>query len=96
MTEGFRNSGSRSYSKAYEALTRALKYAFRDRKTKKRDFRGLWIQRINGAARNLDMTYAKLMSGLKAKNVDLDRKILADLAMTDPRAFESVAQVARQ
>jgi large subunit ribosomal protein L20 len=95
MTEGFRNSGSRSYSKAYEALTRALKYAFRDRKTKKRDFRGLWVQRINGAARNLDMTYSKLMSGLKSKNVELDRKVLADLALRDPKAFESVASLAR-
>src|SRR5688572_20020750 len=92
MTEGFRNSGSRSYSKAYEALTRALKYGFRDRKTKKRDFRGLWIQRINGAARNHATTYSKLMAGLKASGVALDRKILADLAMHDPKAFEALVQ----
>ena len=95
MTEGFRNSASRSYSKAYEALTRSLKYAFRDRKVKKRDFRGLWVQRINGAARNHATTYSKLMAGLKASGVQLDRKILADLAMNDPKAFESIVHSAR-
>lgn len=95
MTEGFRNSGSRSYSKAYEVLTRALKYAFRDRKAKKRDFRGLWIQRINAAARNHDMSYSKLMAGLIKNGVGLDRKILADLAVNDAKAFEAIVQAAR-
>jgi len=95
MTEGFRNSGSRSFSKAYEALTQALKYGFRDRKTKKRDFRGLWIQRINGAARNHATTYGKLMAGLKSTGVELDRKILAELALRDPKAFEAVVQSAK-
>ncbi len=95
MASGYRNSGSRSYSKAYEIVTRALKYAFRDRKVKKRDFRGLWIQRINAAARTLDMSYSKLIQGLKAKSVELDRKSLADLAVTDPRAFEAVVKAVR-
>jgi large subunit ribosomal protein L20 len=95
MTEGFRNSGSRSYSKAYEALTRSLKYAFRDRKTKKREFRGLWVQRINGAARNHATTYSKFMAGLKVAGVQLDRKIIADLAMNDPKAFETLVQAAQ-
>lgn len=95
MTEGFRNSGSRSYSKAYEALTRALKYAFRDRKDKKRDFRGLWIQRINAAARNHDMSYSKLIAGLTKAQVGLDRKILAEIAVVDGKAFEAILQTAR-
>jgi len=95
MTEGFRNSGSRSFSKAYEALTRALKYAFRDRKDKKRDFRGLWIQRINAAARNHDISYSKLIAGLTNANVALDRKILAELAVVDGKAFEAIVQTVR-
>ncbi len=94
MTEGFRNSGSRSYSKAYEVLTRALKYAFRDRKTKKREFRGLWIQRINAASRVHNVSYSTLVKGLKDNSVALDRKILADLALNDPKAFEAVLKTA--
>ncbi len=94
MAEGYRASHSRSFYKAYEAVTRALKYAFRDRKDKKRDFRGLWVQRINAAARNQDTTYSKLMGGLKTKAIELDRKVLADLAMHDPKAFEAVVKAA--
>jgi large subunit ribosomal protein L20 len=94
-TEGFRNSGSRSFSKAYEALTRALKYAFRDRKTKKREFRAMWVQRINAAARTQDISYSKLMAGLKKNNVALDRKVLADIALNDPKAFASIVSVAK-
>ena len=95
MTEGFRNSGSRSFSKAYEVLTRALKYAFRDRKVKKREFRSLWIQRINAAARNHDTTYSKMLAGLRTAKVDLNRKMLADIALHDPKAFEAILQTAR-
>lgn len=95
MTEGFRNSGSRSYSKAYEVLTRALKYGFRDRKAKKREFRSLWIQRINAAVRNHDMSYSKFVKGLRDQGIGLDRKILADIAMHDPKAFESIVTAVR-
>jgi large subunit ribosomal protein L20 len=95
MTEGFRNSGSRSFSKAYEVLTRALKYAFRDRKTKKRNFRGLWIQRINAATRNHDLSYSKFVNGLRKNSIALDRKILADIAMNDPKAFAAIVGEAR-
>lgn len=95
MAEGYRNSGSRSFSKAYEIVTRALKYAFRDRRAKKRDFRGLWIQRINAAVRNHDLSYSKFMNGLNTKSIELDRKILADLAMHDAKAFEALVQEAR-
>ena len=89
MTEGFRGSASRSYSKAYEVLTRALKYAFRDRKVKKREFRSLWIQRINAAARLHDVSYSKLVNGLRKNQIGLDRKVLADLAVNDPPRFRS-------
>ena len=90
MTEGMRNSASRSYSKAYEALTRALKYAFRDRKAKKREFRSLWIERINAATRNHNVSYSKLINGLRSHKLELNRKILADIAVVDPRAFEAI------
>jgi len=96
MAEGYRNSGSRSYSKAYEVLTRALKYAFRDRRVKKREFRSLWIQRLNAAVRNQDLSYSKFMAGIRKNNISLNRKMLADLAFHDPRAFESVVNQARQ
>jgi large subunit ribosomal protein L20 len=95
QAEGYRNSGSRSFSKAYELVTRALKYAFRDRKAKKRDFRGLWIQRVNAAARDQGLTYSKFITGLKTRSVELDRKSLADIAMHDPKAFEALASMVR-
>ncbi len=89
-TEGFRNSASRSFSKAYEAWTRALKYAFRDRKVKKQDFRGLWIQRINAACREQGTTYSKFLAAMTKNNVAVDRKILAELALRDPSAFSAI------
>ncbi len=95
MTEGFRNSGSRSYSKAYEVLTRALKYAFRDRRVKKREFRSLWIQRLNAAVRAHDLSYSRFMAGVRKNGISLNRKMLADLALNDPKAFESVISQAR-
>ncbi len=96
MTEGYRNSGSRSYSKAYEVLTRALKYAFRDRRVKKREFRSLWIQRLNAAVRGFDLSYSKFMAGVRKNNISLNRKMMADLAFNDPKAFESIVTQARQ
>jgi len=95
MTEGFRGSGSRSFSKAYEVLNRALKYGFRDRKVKKRDFRGLWIQRINAAVRNHNLSYSKFINGLRNKEIALDRKVLADIAIIDPKGFEALVLEAR-
>jgi len=89
-TEGFRNSGSRSFSKAYEVYTRALKYAFRDRKVKKQDFRGLWIQRLNAACRNAGLSYSKFMSAIVKSGVALDRKVLAEIALRDPESFKSI------
>ncbi len=75
---------------ARQAVEKAGQYAYRDRKVKKRNFRSLWIQRINAAVRAEDLTYARFMHGLKLAEVDLDRKILADLAMNEPAAFSAV------
>lgn len=94
-TEGMRHSSSRSYSKAFEALNRALNYAFRDRKQKKRDFRGLWVQRINAAVRNHGWNYSGFINGLKKNSVELDRKVLADIAANDPKSFESIVSTAK-
>lgn len=95
QTEGFRNSGSRSFSKAFEALNRALNYSFRDRKQKKRDFRALWVQRINAAVRTSGWNYSGFMHGMKKNNIELDRKILADIAVADPKTFETIVETAR-
>ena len=95
QTKGYRNSLSRVYRKAYEALNRALNYAFRDRKNKKRDFRGLWIQRINAATRLNGTSYSRFMNGLRGQNVQLDRKVLADIALRDPKAFSELVQASQ-
>ena len=79
---------------AREAVEKGLKYAYRDRKQRKRQFRGLWIARINAAAREHGLSYSRLMAGLKAAEVEIDRKILAELAVTDPAAFAKLAQLA--
>src|SRR5688572_4194233 len=89
-TEGFRNSGSRSFSKAYEVYTRALRYAFRDRKVKKQDFRGLWIQRLNAACRIEGMSYSKFMAAVTKSGIGLDRKVLAEIALRDPATFKAI------
>jgi large subunit ribosomal protein L20 len=94
-TEGFRNSGSRSFSKAYEVYTRALKYAFRDRKTKKRDFRALWNQRINAACRIEGLSYSRFISALTKNAVALDRKVLAEIALRDPATFTALVTSVR-
>ena len=77
---------------AKNAVERALQYSYRDRRNKKRTFRALWIQRINAGARQHGMTYSKLMGKLKANNIDLNRKVLADLAMNHPEAFEAIVK----
>ena len=89
-TEGFRNSGSRSFSKAYEVYTRALKYAFRDRKVKKQDFRGLRIQRLNAACREEGVAYSRFMSALIKAGIAVDRKSLAEIALRDPASFKAI------
>jgi len=93
--KGFYLNKGKLYRAAKEAVDTALKYAYVGRRNKKRDFRRLWIVRINAAAREQGLTYAQLMRGLKAAGVTIDRKMLADLAVTQPQAFAAVAAKAK-
>ncbi len=86
---------SKLWKPAKETVERGWKYAYRDRKNKKRDFRKLWIIRINAAARQNDMSYSVFMNGLKLSGIEIDRKILADIAVRDPQAFAAIAEAAR-
>ncbi|MCC2322086.1 50S ribosomal protein L20 [Cellulomonas xiejunii] len=92
---GYRGQRSRLYRKAKEQVTHSLVYAYRDRKARKGDFRKLWIQRINAAARENGMTYNRLIQGLKAAGVEVDRRVLADMAVNDAVAFAALVQVAK-
>ena len=92
---GYRGQRSRLYRKAKEQVTHSLVYAYRDRKARKGDFRRLWIQRINAAVRAEGMTYNRFIQGLKAAEVEVDRKILAELAVNEPAAFSALVQVAK-
>ncbi|HVE68804.1 MAG TPA: 50S ribosomal protein L20 [Solirubrobacteraceae bacterium] len=94
--KGYRGEAHSSYKRAKEALLKADSYAYRDRRNRKRDFRRLWITRINAAARQEGMSYSQLMHGLKLAGVELDRKMLADLAVRDADAFRRFAQRARE
>ena len=93
--KGYRGQRSRLYRKAKEQLLHSMTYAYRDRKDRKGNFRRLWIQRINAAARANGMTYNRFVQGLKAAGVEVDRKVLADLAVTDAVAFTALVEVAR-
>ncbi|MFC4533472.1 50S ribosomal protein L20 [Sphaerisporangium dianthi] len=93
---GYRGQRSRLYRKAKEQMLHSLTYAYRDRKDKKGTFRRLWIQRINAAARANGITYNRFIQGLKAAGVEVDRKILADLAVNDSQTFASLAETARK
>lgn len=96
LAKGFRGGRSRLYKSATEAVDRALVYAYRDRRAKKRDFRRLWIARINAGAHMNDMSYSQLMGGLKKAGVELDRKVLANMAILDANAFSRVVQIAKE
>ncbi|NJK80457.1 MAG: 50S ribosomal protein L20 [Chloroflexaceae bacterium] len=93
--KGFRGARSRHFRVANEAVLHALAYAYRDRRNRKRDMRRLWIQRINAAARLNGTTYSRLINDLKHAGIDIDRKILADMAVRDPAAFTAVVDQAR-
>ncbi len=95
-TKGFRGQAKSSYKRAKEALLKADTYAYRDRRNKKRDFRRLWIVRINAAARQEGMSYSQFMHGLKEAGIELDRKVLADIAVRDPETFRRFAEKARE
>mgnify|MGYP000844052776 FL=1 len=94
-SKGYYGNRSRSFRAANEAVMHAGQYAFRDRRARKGEFRKLWIQRINAACRLNDMTYSRFIAGLKAAGVETDRKILADIAVTDAAAFAELVSVAR-
>jgi len=96
LASGYRGQRSRLYRKAKEQVLHSMTYSYRDRRNKKRDFRGLWIQRINAAARADGMTYNRFINGLHNAGVEVDRKILADLAVTDPTAFSALVVVAKE
>ena len=95
LAKGYRGARSKLFRSATEAVDRALNYAFRDRRVKKRDFRALWITRINAAARINGLSYSKLIHGLKLANVEIDRKVMADLAVSDPKGFAAIAAAAQ-
>ena len=94
QASGYRGQRSRLYRKAKEQVTHSLVYAYADRRTRKGDFRQLWITRINAAARANGMTYNRFIQGLKAADVEVDRRMLAELAVNEPEAFASLVQVA--
>lgn len=95
QAKGMQHNRTRSYRLAKQAVTRALEYSYRDRRNKKRDLRGLWITRINAAARLEGTTYGKLIAGLKAANIELDRKVLAELVVSEPKAFAAIVKSAK-
>jgi len=95
QASGYRGQRSRLYRKAKEQLLHSYTYAYRDRKARKGDFRSLWIQRINAAAREEGMTYNRFISGLKNAGVEVDRKMLAELAVSDPKAFAALVDIAK-
>ncbi|HSW91532.1 MAG TPA: 50S ribosomal protein L20, partial [Candidatus Saccharimonadales bacterium] len=94
LAKGMQHNRTRSYRLAKQAVIRALQYAYRDRRNKKRDLRGLWITRINAAAREQGTTYGKLIAGLKAANIELDRKVLAEIVVSEPKAFAEIVKSA--
>jgi large subunit ribosomal protein L20 len=95
-TKGFRGEANSNYKRAKEALLKADAYAYRDRRNRKRDFRRLWITRINAAARQNDMSYSQFIHGLAQAGIGLDRKVLADIAVRDPETFRRFADAARE
>jgi len=95
LAKGYRGRNSTSYRIALERVEKGLQYAYRDRKVRKRNFRSLWIQRINAGARQHGMTYSQFMNGVKQAGVELDRKILADLAVREPEAFKALVDQAQ-
>ena len=96
LTKGFRGSLSKVFRASNQAMMRALRYAYRHRRTKKRDFRRLWIQRINAAARISGISYSQLINGLKKANIEINRKVLADLAVNDAATFSRLVDSAKQ
>ncbi len=95
LTKGYSKIRRSSYRKANEAVIKALSYQYRDRRNKKRDFRSLWIVRISAAAKQNDTSYSNLIAGLKKVNIGLNRKVLAELAVSQPKAFSEIVKIAK-
>lgn len=96
LAKGYRGGRSKLFRTAADAVDKALMYSYRDRRARKRDFRRLWITRINAAARMSDLSYSKFIRGLKLAGVELDRKVLAELAISDPAGFAKIVNLAAQ
>ncbi len=96
LAKGYRGRSSTNFRIAIEKVEKALQYAYRDRRVRKRNFRSLWIQRINAGARQNGLTYSRLMNGLKKAGIELDRKVLSDIAIREPAAFKSLVDQAAQ
>ena len=94
--KGMQHYRTRSFRLAKQGVIKALRYSYRDRRNKKRDLRGLWITRINNASRELGLSYSQLIAGMKAKNIIVDRKILADLAVNQPEAFKAIVNTVKE
>ncbi|MCE3250670.1 MAG: rplT [Geminicoccaceae bacterium] len=95
LAKGYRGRNNNTFRMALQRVEKGLQYAYRDRRNRKRDFRALWIQRINAAARTEGLTYGRLMHGLKSAGIEIDRKVLADVAVHDRAAFASLAKQAQ-
>ncbi len=94
--KGMQHARTRSFRLGNQGVIKALRYSYRDRRNKKRDLRALWITRINNASRELGLSYSQLIAGMKAKNINLDRKVLADLAVNDPKAFAQIVNTVKE
>jgi len=95
LAKGYRGRGGTAYRVAIEKVEKALRYAYRDRRNRKRDFRALWIQRINAGVREHGLTYSQFMHGVKLTGLDLDRKVLSDVAIREPEAFAAIVATAK-
>src|SRR3954462_302585 len=95
LATGYRGRGGTAYRIAIEKVEKALRYAYRDRRNRKRDFRGLWIQRINAGVREHGMTYSQFINGVKLAGIELDRKVLSDIAIREPDAFRAIVDAAQ-
>ena len=96
LSKGYRGARGRLYRSAVEAVEKALCYAYRDRRAKKREFRRLWITRINAAARLNNISYSQLMNGIKQAEIEIDRKMLSEIAIADPQGFSRIASIAKE
>jgi large subunit ribosomal protein L20 len=94
--KGMQHARTRSYCLGKQGVIKALQYSYRDRRNRKRDLRALWITRINNASRELGLSYSQLIAGMKAKNINLDRKVLADLAVNNPEAFKAIVNTVKE